>query len=316
MSLIKRKSIEAVESRKPARSRQAHDDEQDDDTAFNDHQSQSSDDPKPRASRKGYQARYAPVTFSEEFGIRYLHFGTAWVQGAMRIRKPFALELEYAQQMMIWLLWLSEPKHVAQLGLGAAALTKFCWKYLPECQVTAVELNPDVIAAAYSMFKLPYPGTVDDRLQVLQANAMDYVTDPELVGSLDALQVDLYDATARGPVLDSPEFYQGCRDLLKPGGIMTINLFGDHDSYPKNIHRIEKAFGKHNVVSLPEVHQGNVVVIAFHCYNNKHAPLPQSVEDFGLLYERAKAIQLSTGLSTRSWLTALKKVLLTDVKAS
>ncbi len=61
-------------------------------------------------------------------GVRYLHFGTEWVQGAMRLRKPDAIELEYAQQMMAWLLFLSPSApdfHVAQLGLGAAALTKF-----------------------------------------------------------------------------------------------------------------------------------------------------------------------------------------------
>ena len=29
--------------------------------------------------------RFAPVTFSEEGGVRFLHFGTEWVQGAMRI---------------------------------------------------------------------------------------------------------------------------------------------------------------------------------------------------------------------------------------
>ena len=30
----------------------------------------------------------APATISEADGVRYLHLGTPWVQGAMRIRKP------------------------------------------------------------------------------------------------------------------------------------------------------------------------------------------------------------------------------------
>jgi len=29
------------------------------------------------------------VTLSEEDGVRYLHFGTVWVQGAMRIGRPW-----------------------------------------------------------------------------------------------------------------------------------------------------------------------------------------------------------------------------------
>ena len=69
--------------------------------------------PKIDAPRK---PRYAPVTFSEEDGVRYLHFGTEWVQGAMRLKKPHHIELEYAQQMMAWLLFLATPARIVQLG--------------------------------------------------------------------------------------------------------------------------------------------------------------------------------------------------------
>ena len=34
-----------------------------------------------------------PVDISEEAGVRYLHFGSDWVQGAMRIARPWSLEL-------------------------------------------------------------------------------------------------------------------------------------------------------------------------------------------------------------------------------
>jgi hypothetical protein len=78
--------------------------------------------------------------------VRYLHFGTEWVQGAMRIRKPDWPELEYAQQMMAWMLFIEQPRAIAQLGLGAATLTKFCYRQFPQALVTAVELNPSVIA--------------------------------------------------------------------------------------------------------------------------------------------------------------------------
>ena len=44
-----------------------------------------------KANRK---PKFAPVTLSEMDGVRFLHFGTEWVQGAMRLRKPDAIELE------------------------------------------------------------------------------------------------------------------------------------------------------------------------------------------------------------------------------
>ena len=44
---------------------------------------------------------YPPATITEFQGVRSLHLGTSWVQGAMRIAKPDNIELEYVQMMII-----------------------------------------------------------------------------------------------------------------------------------------------------------------------------------------------------------------------
>jgi spermidine synthase len=256
--LIKRKSIEQVESSR-------------------------------RVPRK---PKFAPVTLSEQDGVRYLHFGTEWVQGAMRIRKPDWPELEYAQQMMSWMLWIEQPRAIVQLGLGTAALTKFCYRQFPEATVTAVELNPSVVAICASMFKLP---PQDERLSVLEMDALDFVNDPAHREAFDVLQCDLYDATARGPVLDTPEFYSACNACLADGGIMTVNLFGDHPSFAKNIKAMRFAFD--HVICLPEVHDGNVVAICF-----KHRP----EIDADALATRAAQIVAATKLPAKSWVKGIK----------
>ena len=278
--LIKRKSIEA-EANRMAGPRKVASKSKDRDEA--------GDEPAPKPARK---PKYAPVTLSEQDGVRFLHFGTEWVQGAMRIRKPDWIELEYAQQMMCWMLFCESPRHVAQLGLGTGALTKFCYRQFPAAQVTAVELNPSVIAVCNSMFKLP---PEDERLSVLEMDAQEFVTDPARFDTLDALQVDLYDATARGPVLDTPEFYQACAACLTDRGAMTVNLFGDHPSYTKNLKAMRFAFAE--VLCLPEVHEGNVIAIAF----KERRGL-----DFAALYERAAAIHSATKLPAKSWVNGLK----------
>jgi spermidine synthase len=250
---------------------------------------------------KPRKPKFAPITLSEDEGVRYLHFGTPWIQGAMRIRKPDWLELEYAQQMMAWMLFIDSPRHIVQLGLGAAALTKFCYRQFPEARVTAVELNPAVIAVCASMFKLPPD---DERLTVREMDAMDFITDPKAAGTIDALQVDLYDATARGPMLDTPEFYRACARSLKRGGIMTVNLFGSHPSYDKNVNAMRLAF--ETVLCLPEIHDGNVVAIAF----KNPPPL-----DFPELYERAADITAATRLPAKTWVNGLKAAVSLSVSA-
>ncbi|TFI19963.1 spermidine synthase, partial [Herbaspirillum sp. 3C11] len=185
--LIKRKSIEAQANTKAG---PGPDKDKDKDKVKS--------KPKVAAPRK---PRFAPVTLSEQDGVRYLHFGTEWVQGAMRIRKPDWIELEYAQQMMSWMLFNKAPQHIVQLGLGTAALTKYSYRQFPKANITAVELNPSVIAICHSMFKLP---PEDGRLSLLEMDANDFIHDEQRHGTIDALQVDLYDATARGPMLDTP----------------------------------------------------------------------------------------------------------------
>ena len=255
--LIKRKSIEQEQSSRPA-------------------------------TRK---PRFAPLTLSEQEGVRYLHFGTEWVQGAMRLRKPDWPELEYAQQMMAWMLFIDAPRSIVQLGLGAGTLTKCCYKHFPDARICAVELNASVITLCASMFKLPARNA---RLSVLEMNALDFVNDAANHGAHDVLQCDLYDATARGPVLDTPEFYRACCDCLTPDGIMTVNLFGDHPSYKKNIAAMKYAFA--HVICLPEVHEGNVVALCF-----KRRP----VLDAAALAVRAGTIVATTKLPAKAWLADL-----------
>ena len=239
------------------------------------------------------QPGHPPATIDEFEGVRFLHLGTSWVQGAMRIANPDAIELEYVQMMMMWTLFQRAPRHIAQLGLGSAALTRFCYQRFPDARVTAVELNPNVIAICRALFGLPDD---DERLAVHEMNALDFVLDPANHGTLDVLQVDLYDQDARGPVLDSIEFYQGCRDCLAPGGIMTANLFGDFSNYDKNFMHMGQVFDA--VVWLPEVHDANIVVLGF-----REAP----EIDFSVLYERAGEIKRRLNLPARNWVNGLKE---------
>ncbi|WJF91675.1 spermidine synthase [Paraburkholderia bonniea] len=237
--------------------------------------------------------RFAPVTFSESDGVRYLHFGTEWVQGAMRLKKPNHIELEYVQQMMAWLLFLETPPRIVQLGLGAAALTKFAHHFLKRAEVIAVELNPAVVVAARTMFGLPADNA---RLSVRETDAWDFVNDRVNHGTVGALQVDVYDAKAKGPVLDSVAFYRAARACLTDAGVMTVNLFGDHPDFVRNMKRLKEAFDG-RVIALPEVHDGNRVALAFSG--------PALAVPFSALQARAKLIEDKLGLPARKWLKGL-----------
>ncbi|MEB2400940.1 MAG: spermidine synthase [Alcaligenaceae bacterium] len=232
-------------------------------------------------------------TLSEEGGVRYLHFGTEWVQGAMRVSRPAELVLAYTQQMMAWLLFLepSRRDHVGILGLGAGSLLRYTLKYT-SASVRTAEWNPAVTAICRAYFRLPEtPRSVIDH-----CDAALWVQEPGNFGRYMALMVDLYDASAQGPVRDTVAFYEGCHRALADAGVMTVNLFGDHASFPRNLDNIRAAFGG-RVLELPEIDAGNRIVLAF------KGPVLDITA--GQLLERAELVEAEYGLPARRWAKAL-----------
>ena len=209
--------------------------------------------------RSSSPSEFDQPTLSESDGVRYLHFNTEWVQGAMRVKNPAELVLEYTGQMMAWLLFLEPPKEeaIGMLGLGAGSLARFCAKHT-RSPLLAVEWNPAVTAAGHMFFRLPG----QNRLQVEHADAGAWVADPLNAGRCPVLMVDLYDAQAQGPVRDSVKFYRDCRRVLGEVGVLAVNLFGRHESFGKNIDNLSKAFDD-RVILLPEIDAGNQIVLAF-----------------------------------------------------
>ena len=199
-----------------------------------------------------------PVTLSELDGVRYLHLGTIWIQGAMRIKQPQQVELDYVQRMLASLLWLPTETlgagQAVQLGLGAGAITRFTAGAL-RMATTAVEINPDVVRANAIWFALP------PQVEVVRGDAADWLAQAA-PRSVRLLHVDLYDHEAAAPVLDDQAFYTACRAVLEEGGVMSVNLFGRHASFCESTRRIAAAFGADQVWSLRPTREGNTVVVA------------------------------------------------------
>jgi spermidine synthase len=213
------------------------------------------------AARKAARpsARELPgVTISEHAGVRYLHLGTVWIQGAMRIKQPQQVELDYIQRMLASLLWLPTEAllggQAVQLGLGAGALTRFTASTLTMA-TTVVEINPDVVQANTLFFALP------PTAEVVLGDAADWLAQAT-PRSVRLLHVDLYDHEAAAPVLDDVDFYAACRATLEDGGVMSVNLFGRDASFETSIARIAQAFGADQVWSLRPTREGNTVVVA------------------------------------------------------
>lgn len=199
------------------------------------------------------------IEISEEAGVRSLHFGSDWVQGAMRIARPFALELEYTREMMAALLFRPDgawPRRALLIGLGAGSLAKFLWRHRPQAKLTVVEIDPAVVPAARQYFKLPDD---PDRIHIQIGDGAHYLA--RSGPAFDLILVDGFDANARPGQLDTEAFYLNCKARLSDTGILSTNLLSRRKDYRVSLERIDAAFDG-RALSFPSCGSGNAIAFA------------------------------------------------------
>ncbi len=227
----------------------------------------------------------ATIEIREERGVRYLHFGSPWIQGAMRISRPWSLELEYTRQLMMPLLLRARPDwpgSVLQVGLGAASITRFLHRHRPEARLTVVEILPQVVAAARQFFRLP---DESQRLRIEIGDGHEYVAASKR--RFDLIVVDGFDAEGRPGMLDTLPFYLLCRARLGVRGMVAINLLTRRRGVDASVARIREAFDD-RVLVLPVTEAGNTVALAA-----AGEPIRESLEE---LRASARGLREQTGL--------------------
>ena len=225
-----------------------------------------------------------PIRINEERGVRYLQFDPHWIQGAMRLSSPWSLELDYTREMMMALLLRRKrgwPGSVLQIGLGAASITKFLYRYLPKTKLDVVEIDPEVVLNAWQFFEMPQESA---RLKIEIADGYQYVATTRK--RFDLILVDGFDANGRAGKLHSLPFYRLCRARLAGDGLMVTNLLS-HTREKPDADPIRKAFDD-RVLMLPP-RDANTVVIA-----KIGAPVRIALDD---LRSSARKLQARTSLN-------------------
>ncbi|MFZ3018072.1 MAG: fused MFS/spermidine synthase [Gallionella sp.] len=231
------------------------------------------------------------IDIREEAGVRTLHFGSDWVQGAMRIARPWNLELEYTREMMASLLLRDAPRKVLLIGLGAASLTKFLYRNYPQVHLTVVEIEPAVVAAARQFFKLPEDSK---RLHLVIGDGAEFVMNSNK--KFDLILVDGFDEKARTGALETLPFYQACRACLSSDGMIAVNMLTRSRGFKATAARIAEAFDDRALV-FPSCESGNAVALA--------AGGTQLEVSFEELKENALKLKEATGLNLLPTLTRL-----------
>lgn len=249
-----------------------------------------------------------PIEISEEAGVRSLHFGSDWVQGAMRIRRPYALELAYTREMMACLLLRQDsgetststsasewPRRVLLIGLGTASLVKFIQRNLPATHMTIVEIDERIVSVAQLHFKLEFDPR---RMKLVIADGYEFIQQiQQAKGKYDAIFVDGFGEDGRAGNLDTLTFYQACRERLSKTGLMICNLLGRSRGFHASVERIRKSYD-HRAIVFPSLDSGNAIAFAA-----TGDAIDVSLQEMRL---HAKKLKADTGLDLRLTISRLE----------
>jgi spermidine synthase len=216
----------------------------------------------------------------EENGIRSLHFGSSSRQSSISLNDPESLQLPYTRAMTCWLLFKETVDDALIIGLGGGSLARYLLHHFSECRLRAIENRASVVKIARSHFGLP----LDARLKVIVDDAGSYVRHHALSreGQYDLILVDAFDSEGLAESIASVAFFDACKILLKPDGIVVINLWGTEAKvFGSCLHWLEQCFnGK--LLLLPVRNRGNMIAVAFN----------QGVPKFDMKALKTRAIEL------------------------
>ena len=173
----------------------------------------------------------------EDATTRGLLFDLGYIQSSMRLNAPDALDLLYSHYMMAFVLFNTQVKNIALLGLGGGSLAKFCYRHLPNVDFTAVECHPDVIAFREAFFLPPD----NERFRIIQADAADFVA--ERNRQYDVILMDAFDGRGLAASVTQLGFYRQAKKCLSAKGTLVANISGESHERRLSLDLIRDAFG-------------------------------------------------------------------------
>jgi len=190
------------------------------------------------------------VVTEDSYNIRSMRFGVNGArQSLMDIDAPHSLLLRYARTAMLALMWLTEPRTVLVLGLGAGSIPNFIRRYVPGTAVDVVEIDPAVLSVAQNYFNL----VTDDFLKVYIEDGRHFVE--RSTKRYDLIIVDVYATDMLPKHLTTVECLRAFRSLLTTEGMIVGNAWGADlsDEFMSVYQTFKSVFSWCSVAIVPNV---------------------------------------------------------------
>lgn len=174
-------------------------------------------------------SEFNEVVITQAGSVRTMYFvqGEQWlIESRLDLDAPTQLSLDVFRTMTAGLLVQPEPRRILMVGVGGGQLSNFLFARLPNVQIDAVDIDPQVVRLARKYFEIP----TSPRYRTLVGDGRLFVersSEPDV----DMLILDAFRGTSVPFHLRTHEFYSSCRARLAPHGVVVANLHNNATRY-------------------------------------------------------------------------------------
>ncbi|MCP4490961.1 MAG: methyltransferase domain-containing protein [Gammaproteobacteria bacterium] len=183
---------------------------------------------------------HTAITIRQKANVLELYSGGDALQSAINLEEPHKLELKNLTYLMGILLFITDPKEILLLGTGGGSLIHFLRQHYPNCMITAVDIDAELLEIMHQHMLLPEP---DDNLRYIVDDALNYLN--HSTQHFDLILCDIFINNQPPPWLLKKDTMQALHNRIKHGGGLTSNLLinSDHE-YRRYYHRLQSVFGQ------------------------------------------------------------------------
>ncbi|MDR1395319.1 MAG: fused MFS/spermidine synthase [Deltaproteobacteria bacterium] len=166
-------------------------------------------------------SKYNHITITEQNGVRTLYLGALAQEAetSISIYNPEEPVFEYPGMVLLSLALRPKARKIAMLGLGGGFVPRLCQRYLPDYELTVVEIDPLIADLAATYFGFQPGGNVRVEIQ----DGLEFLS-RQPAGSYDIIWLDAFDGDYIPVHLTTSQFLELNRSILREDGLLVQNL--------------------------------------------------------------------------------------------
>ncbi len=201
---------------------------------------------------------HAAITIRQNGSLLELYSGDGALQSAINLDAPHKLELKNLSCLMGILLFIPEPKEILLLGVGGGSLIHFFRQHYPNCLITAVDIDADLLEIMHQHMLLP---EADDRLSYIIDDAFNYLNHCDHY--FDLIICDIFINNQSPQWLLKTSTIQNLHNMINREGGLASNLLINSDNEYRHFYRDLRRVFRQQALCLPVDELDNTITFGF-----------------------------------------------------